>query len=470
MSRDTTVADRTASFEEAFAEAPRAELPATIQQQVIDERPRGAISVHVKRDELEILRKIKVIASAAGDDFFYSWPTKNKDGTKGVVEGPSVKCANAVARIFGNCSVKVRVFDMGATWIFYAQFYDLETGFVLERPFQQRKGQNVGGGMDKDRAADIVFQIGQSKAIRNVVCNALRPFTDFAFDEAKKSLVARIERDPVKYRKAAADALAAANITADRVERVLGRTVDQWTPADIARVRAELQSVRDGWIPAEDLWPMVAADQRPTRDQFTEGGASDQGGNLNTSGPKPSSAGESTLAQKAKEVAAQEPGQGTQGTPATEGAAAPGGDQPPSQAAQGGQAAETGAGAGMGGNGGTPAPSPAQEGDQSAAGTTGQPAATATSGPDTAQGAGKPEEEDQAAKHGAEMLGKVKGTIAEGTFDTEMGVDAYAQRMKVAIAGIPGMRPDLEDDLKGQLARLVIEEKQRLAKKKGKRK
>lgn len=259
MSRDTTVADRTASFEEAFAEAPRAELPATIQQQVIDERPRGAISVHVKRDELEILRKIKVIASAAGDDFFYSWPTKNKDGTKGVVEGPSVKCANAVARIFGNCSVKVRVFDMGATWIFYAQFYDLETGFVLERPFQQRKGQNVGGGMDKDRAADIVFQIGASKASRNVVCNALSEFTDYAFAVAKEQLVEKVGKNLERFRAQVLDRLVVLKVEVKRVELSRGKPADKWLAGDVAKIIAEIQAVNDGMAHPDELWPPIEA-------------------------------------------------------------------------------------------------------------------------------------------------------------------------------------------------------------------
>jgi hypothetical protein len=85
MSRDTTVADRMQAIDAAFEEAPRAQLPAEVQQIVMDERPRGAVSVAVRRDEREIFQKIKTIATAAGDDFFYSWPTKNKDGTKGEV-------------------------------------------------------------------------------------------------------------------------------------------------------------------------------------------------------------------------------------------------------------------------------------------------------------------------------------------------------------------------------------------------
>lgn len=259
MSRDTDVADRTASIESAFAEQPRAQLPAEIQQVMIDERPRGAISVHVKRDELEVLRKIKVIASAAGDDFFYSWPTKNKDGSRGVVEGPSVKCANAVARIFGNCSVKVRVFDQGAHWIFYAQFYDLETGFVLERPFQQRKGQNVGGGMDKDRATDIIFQIGTSKAARNVVCNALSEFTDYAFAVAKEQLVEKVGRNLEKFREQVADRLRELKVELPRVEQVRGKVIANWLAPDVAKVIAEIQAVNDGMAHPEELWPLAGA-------------------------------------------------------------------------------------------------------------------------------------------------------------------------------------------------------------------
>lgn len=255
--RDTTVADRMASIDAAFEEQPRAQLPAEVQQIVMDERPRGAVSVAVRRDEREIFQKIKTIATAAGDDFFYSWPTKNKDGTKGEVAGPSVKCANAVARLFGNCSVKVRVFDMGANWIFYAQFYDLETGFVLERPYQQRKGQNVGGGMDKDRATDIVFQIGTSKAARNVVCNALSEFTDFAFAVAREQLVEKVGKNLPKFLEQVKTRLGELKVEIKRVELTRGKPADKWLAGDVAKIIAEIQACNDGMAHPEELWPLV---------------------------------------------------------------------------------------------------------------------------------------------------------------------------------------------------------------------
>lgn len=249
----------TTNFEEVFQQQPRAQVPAEIQQVVMDERPRGAISVHVKRDLSEVLKQLRVIATAAGDDFFYSWPTKNKDGSTGVVEGPSVKCANAVARIYGNCTVKVRTFDQGTHWIFYAQFYDLETGFVYERPFQQRKAQNIGGKMDKDRATDIVFQIGASKAARNAVCNALSEFTDFAFAVAKEQLVAKIGKNLDKFRAQVIARLAELKVDVSRVEQIRGKVAASWLAPDVAKVIAEIQGVNDGMAHPDELWPPIEA-------------------------------------------------------------------------------------------------------------------------------------------------------------------------------------------------------------------
>ena len=57
---------------------------------------------------------------------------------------------------------------MGDAWIIYARLMDLETGFAMTRPFQQRKGQKA-MKTDDARALDIALQIGVSKAIRNVV-------------------------------------------------------------------------------------------------------------------------------------------------------------------------------------------------------------------------------------------------------------------------------------------------------------
>ena len=210
------------------------------------------------RDESQVLEKIKRLAAAAGTDWYYSFPVRdNATGQTKAIEGPSIKCANNVARIFGNCIADCRLgYETDESWVFYARFVDRESGFVLVRAFQQRKSQKAMKTKDPNRALDIVFQIGQSKAIRNVICNALETFADFAFEEAKYSLVERIGKNLDKSRAWIVEQVGKINVAMERVEAVRGRKVKEWLATDMALIYAELQAVNDGMALADELWPV----------------------------------------------------------------------------------------------------------------------------------------------------------------------------------------------------------------------
>src|SRR5215467_114151 len=102
----------------------------------------SAQQVAVPRDEAKIFQKLTALAAAAGTDWFYRFPVKKQGGGQDWIEGPSIKLANDVARIFGNNINEVREIDVGDAWTFYARFTDIETGFSYERAFRQRKGQS----------------------------------------------------------------------------------------------------------------------------------------------------------------------------------------------------------------------------------------------------------------------------------------------------------------------------------------
>jgi len=274
-----TFVDTRSALLDAFAQsadAPPAVIPAAALP-AAETRNLGAQKVAVPRDEAKILQKIRVLASAAGQGWYYRFPVKNKDGSSAWIEGPSIKLTNEVARLFGNCDVDCRVFDTGDSLVFYARFTDIETGYTLTRPFQQRRNQKT-LKTDSDRAADIVFQIGASKASRNVIVNALGTFVDFAFDEAKAALITRIGRDVEKWRARIITVLGELKIDVKRVERMVGRAVKDWLAPDIARISAEIQAVRDGMASADDTWPpLEQGDGAPTRadaeDTPKDGGA-----------------------------------------------------------------------------------------------------------------------------------------------------------------------------------------------------
>lgn len=242
-------------------------LPAPAQFSAPAERVFGAQPIAIKRDEEQILRKLRVRAAAAGEAFFYRIPVrkkvKNKETGKDewvtdYIEGPSIKCANAVALLFGNCDTDLRVFDTGTHWIIYARFIDLETGYSLVRPFQQRKSQGSIKG-DSGRQEDIAFQIGVSKAIRNVTCNALEFFTSFAAEEAKHSIIEKVGKRLDYYRERVAERLKEMEIAFVRVERVRGRAIKDWLATDVAKTIAELQAINDGMATADETYPLQEA-------------------------------------------------------------------------------------------------------------------------------------------------------------------------------------------------------------------
>jgi len=254
---NTDANDRRTALDQ-FAAAPAREVmtaPSVQPMMSPGDRVFGAQQVAVYRDEARILQKLAALGAAAGDDWFYRFPVKSKNGQKSFIEGPSIKLANDVARIYGNCEVDTRVIDLGASWLIYARFTDFESGYALTRPFQQDKGASRLGGDDVARKLDIAFQIGVSKAIRNVVTNALQTFADYAFDAARNSLVEKIGKDVQKWRAEMLVRLKDRGVDPQRVEFVLGRAAVDWTAPDIAKVIAMMKAVADGMATIDETFP-----------------------------------------------------------------------------------------------------------------------------------------------------------------------------------------------------------------------
>jgi hypothetical protein len=129
-----------------------------------------AIKVQQPRQLVEVTKRLLAEANMAGECFYYGW-----GAGKDRIEGASIGLAMAAARCFGNSAVDVLpVQETPESWIVTAVFVDLET---------------------EERKDDIRFQIGQSKAARNVVLNALPKWLiDRAVEEAKAGTRARIEK------------------------------------------------------------------------------------------------------------------------------------------------------------------------------------------------------------------------------------------------------------------------------------
>jgi len=243
-----------------------------------EQRVFGAQQVAIHRDEQKVLQKLKALAAAAGSDWTYRFPARTKEGGQSWIEGPSIKLANDIARVFGNCAIEVRELDVGDAFVFYARFSDIETGFSMERAYRQRKSQTSMRTRDADRQLDIAYQIGQSKAIRNVIVNALQIYADYAFEEARNSLIDKIGKDLDGWRKRTLDGLARLNIDVARVERVVGRAAKDWLAPNVAQVIAMTKSIVDGMAALDEMFPPLESSSPADPKPHTPAGEESVGG------------------------------------------------------------------------------------------------------------------------------------------------------------------------------------------------
>lgn len=240
-----------------------------------------AQKVALPRNEAQIRNKIKIYAAMAGEDWYYRWTVKDRKTNKTeTIEGPSVDCAESVAALVGNAQVDCDVREEKDYYIFLARYVDLETGFTLTRPFKQRKSQKV-GKMDAERQDDIIFQIGASKATRNVICNAIKVFTNYAFEQAKQNLIEEIGKKLPGTRAKVVERLRDLQVPLIRVEKLYARKIDEFTAPDLAKVVAEIKAISEGMATVDDCFP-------PSPEELAEHmkqaeGAAQQG---TASGPK----------------------------------------------------------------------------------------------------------------------------------------------------------------------------------------
>jgi len=226
---------------------------------------RMALAKRFPRDEEKARRQLKLLAPGKTAEWGYAWPVKNKRTNKmDTVEGPSIKCANAVLQVIDNIDQSVTVVESDDAWIFEATIFDLERNTTVRRTYRQRRSQNVGERYDDGRVDDLLFAMGQSKAIRNAVVNYLPELTDFAWEESRKALVDSIKKDRKKFEERIAARLEELHVHPERVVRWIGRGVRSWMPEDIARISGALTAIAEGVTTAAAIWPdEVMADGPP---------------------------------------------------------------------------------------------------------------------------------------------------------------------------------------------------------------
>jgi len=244
----------------------------------------AAIQIQKPRTLNKVILACEEEAAIAGDEFYYSW----RQGGE-IVEGLTIGAAQAIARNWGNCAVDVRVQETPTAYIFYAAFIDLETGFNLIRPFRQnkqspksKKGEEIYKG---DRGMDIIFQIGASKATRNVVLNAVpRWLGTKVMNRAKENVKSKIESMgiPAAISKIIKKA-EALKVPVERIESAFGKQ-SAWDIERLVLLMGALRSIEDGFETVDSLFPFEK-DESKDQNEKQQGTQVNQNGS-STAKPK----------------------------------------------------------------------------------------------------------------------------------------------------------------------------------------
>ncbi len=211
-----------------------------------------AMSVQKPRNLDAIVEAIEKEAEYAGEKFWYRLPFGNSK-----VEGPSIGLATSLLREWGNNAlVAGDINETPDSWLFVPRYIDLEKGVQLERAFRQRRSQST-GKMDSERAQDIAFQIGQSKAIRNLVVNALPKWlVQRAIAKAKAAVAKGITPDKLEeWKKAVVSFFEEYKVTEEQLVAYAEAPVAQWSSETIADFRALKEALIAKEITIDEAFP-----------------------------------------------------------------------------------------------------------------------------------------------------------------------------------------------------------------------
>ena len=254
------VAPRKSPKDEGQIEAPEGMLEAGKTLQKVGTPFVTSIAVQRPRDLDKIVAAMDREAEYAGASFYYGW--RDKKGNK--IGGPSIGCANSLAREWTNCAVTVDFEETEDTFIITPRFIDLEKGFQSERVFRQAKNV-VQGNFDPDRKLDMALQIGQSKAIRNVVVNAVpRWLVERAVEKAKLAVIKHINPSKLgEYKTVIVSYFKAKGISQEQLVEKAGKPLAEWTTRDIAEFQGDQKAVDTGEASVRELFPPKEADPAP---------------------------------------------------------------------------------------------------------------------------------------------------------------------------------------------------------------
>lgn len=270
MNHDIT--DQIIPFSGFDTQMPESNYISNMPMQQVKTAYTTAVAVQERRSISRVTANVLQEAALAGTDFYYRWTITTKSGEKRVVQGPSIDLAMCLVRNYGNCVIDVSVDETTSHYVFKGTLIDLESGFTCPRLFRQRKSQTIGSRFDQDRQEDLVFQIGQSKAIRNAVVKAMPSWLiNQAIEKAHEAEIRNIKPENIAAARAKCiHFFSTFGVDVKRLEERIGRKVDDWSNEDIVELREIATALKEGHVNIHVLFPAAEPEKQKPQEASTD--------------------------------------------------------------------------------------------------------------------------------------------------------------------------------------------------------
>jgi hypothetical protein len=230
------------------------------------------IAQTVPRDEDKAIAKMRRSCSRKelAERAFYSLPRG-----KSAVTGPTVQLARELARCWGNIDYGVAEMvrdDSHGQSEMQAFAWDMEDNARNAETFivpHKRAGANSSKLTDVAAIAENNSSVSARRE-RKVIYSVLPAwFTTMAQDICRETLNTAGGKAPEERIKAAVNAFSRQGVTAEQLEKHVGKPSSEWTPDHITDLEILFQSMRRGEVRKNDVFP-PAESERVSAADFTD--------------------------------------------------------------------------------------------------------------------------------------------------------------------------------------------------------
>lgn len=235
-----------------------------------------------------------------------------------VIEGPSIRFAEAAVQAWGNARVGARIVDIGDTFI-TAQgfFYDLEKNMAVAFEVMRRI-TNKDGERFNDDMIGVTGNAACSIALRNAILKGIpRTAWDEPYQAARRLSIGQGESISVK-RDQMLKAFAPMGVTKEQIFGLLGvKGIDDVSIEQMILMNGILNAIKEGDQKVDEVFalenmvnPDVVAPNRPKRSDFNRDSVGSGGDGVTDKGAAPASGADKVVPaeeKKAPETQAAQP-------------------------------------------------------------------------------------------------------------------------------------------------------------------